>query len=350
MNFNFNLISDLQKLLDSVEDIECMAKIYKVVDRTIRTFKLENPTAENSYVVKAIKDPEITLQAFRNHLLSKGAAKNTIDDYIREADKFVKYLVFNKIDIININITTVKEHLAHQREKRNLTTNGFRRLIFALKSYLKFLTESNYIYLDLAKIEIPDEIDPVKDYLRDKDVEKLIDWLKESGTITELVVVALLLNCGLRRQELIDLKWELINFENNEIKILHTKGDKNRIINFGPNTKDILYKYRIHSGFYKGSVIRGVNSRKKITRTSLQNMVRKMFKKSKIYREGLTIHSFRHTCATRLNKAKGLVNTSKFLGHSDFETTRDYLHFDRSDYKDVTVDIELQRSSSDEKN
>ena len=349
MEFCSNLRGDLHKLLDSVEDIELQAKIFKAMDKTIKTFKLENPESQNSYVAKAAKDPEVTLELFKNHLSSEGAAKNTIADYMREADKFVKYLAANKINIIGINITSIEGYLTLQREKRNITTNGYRRLLFAVKKYLKFLLENDYIYLDLAKIVIPGKTDPVKDYLRDEDVEKLIQYLNESGTPLQMAVVALLLNCGLRRQELINLEWENVNFENGEIKILHTKGDKSRIINFGPYTKQILHQYRIYSGYYQGAVIRGVISKRKITRSSLQNMVRGMFKKAKIYREGLTIHSFRHTCATRLNKAKGLVNTSKFLGHSDFETTRDYLHFDRSEYKDVTVDIELRSPSFDEK-
>ncbi len=345
-----NLKGDLHKLLDSVEDIELQAKIFKAMDKTIKVFKLENPESQNSYVAKAAKDPEVTLELFKNHLSSEGAAKNTITDYGREADKFIKYLIVNKINLIGINITLIEGYLTLQRKKRNITTNGYRRLLFALKKYLKFLLDNDYIYLDLAKIDIPGKTDPVKDYLRDEDVERLIQYLNMSGTPLQLIVVALLLNCGLRRQELIDLEWENINFENGEIKILHTKGDKNRIINFGPNTKEILHKYRIYSGYYQGAVVRGVNSKRKITRSSLQNMIRGMFKKAKIYRDGLTIHSFRHTCATRLNKTKGLASTSRFLGHADFETTSQYLHFDRFEDKDVIVDIPLQKSSSGQTN
>ena len=294
MEFSSNLKGGLYELLDSVEDIELLARIYKEANKTIKTFKQQNPETQNSYVTKAINDPEITLKLFKNHLSSKGAAKNTIKDYEREADKFIKYLKAQKIEIVSINIMLVEEYIALQREKRNITTNGIRRLIFALKKYLKFLLENNYIYLDLEKIEIPGEVEPVKDYLRNEDVGKLIDYLISSGTPLQRAVIALFLNCGLRRQELIDLKWENVNFENCEIKILHSKGDKNRIINFGQNTKEILRKYRSSSRCYKGYLIRGVSSHKKITKTSLQNMVREIFVKSKIYRDGLTIHSLRH--------------------------------------------------------
>ena len=78
-------------------------------------------------------------------------------------------------------------------------------------------------------------------------------------------------------------------------------------------------------------------------------MIRKILKASKVYRDGLTIHSFRHTCATKLVGVVGLEKTSKSLGHSEFETTRGYLHFDRSDYKDAIIDIELQKPASEEK-
>ena len=75
-------------------------------------------------------------------------------------------------------------------------------------------------------------------------------------------------------------------------------------------------------------------------------MIRKILKESKVYRDGLSIHSFRHTYATKLIGIVGLEKTSKSLGHSEFETTRGYLHFDRSDYKDAVIDFELQKPAS----
>jgi len=200
--------------------------------------------------------------------------------------------------------------------------------------------------LDLSEINAPTKTDPVVEYFRDDDIEKLTKWLEIHGKPVHFATVTLLLNCGLRRQEFINLNWEDINFKDLEIKILHSKGDKSRFVNFGPNTKGILLDYRKKSGYYKGPVIRGVLSKKKIERSSLQNMVRKILKESKVYRDGLTIHSFRHSYATKLAGVFGLEKASRLLGHSDYKTTRDYLHFDRSDYKDAFIDIELQKPDS----
>ncbi len=346
---SFSLQQNLHKLLDSVDDIVTQAKIYREVEKLIDEHNLEKLSAEDSALLKALKDPEVTLKAYDNYLSSEGASKNTIKDYYREAQNLVHYIVRNDIKLISLTLDEVRGYLAAQRAKRKICTNAYRRLIFSLKSYLKFLIKANYIYLDLSEIKAPTKTDPIVEYFRDDDIKKLTTWLEKFGKPVHIVTVSLLLNCGLRRQELINLNWEDTNFKDGEIKILHSKGDKSRFVNFGPNTKSILLNYRKKSGYYKGPIIRGMLSKKKIERSSLQNMIRKILKASKVYRDGLTIHSFRHTYATKLVGVVGLEKTSKSLGHSEFETTRGYLHFDRSDYKDAIIDIELQKPASEEK-
>lgn len=344
----FSLIQDLHRLLDSVDNIVIQAKIYREIEKIINENNLEKLSNEDSNLLKTLKEPEITLKAFKNYLSSEGASKNTVKDYFREARKFIGYITRNDIKLINLSLEGVREYLATQREKRKIHTNSYRKLIFSLKKYLEFLMKNNYIHsLNLSEINTPTKTVAVVDYFKDDDIEKLTNWLKKSGKIVYILVVALLLNCGLRRQELISLNWEDINFKDMEIKVCHSKGDKSRFVNFGPNTKNVLLKYRKYSHHFKRAVIRGKISKKRITKSSLQNMIREILKKSKVYRKGLTIHSFRHSYATKLIGTVGLEKTSRSLGHSQLETTRDYLHFNRLDYKDAVIDFQLRKSNSE---
>ena len=65
-----------------------------------------------------------------------------------------------------------------------------------------------------------------------------------------------------------------------------------------------------------------------------QDIVSRIFKESKTYRENLTIHSLRHTYAERLRRKGTDISTiSKLLGHSSLETTAIYLHSNKEDFK-----------------
>ncbi|GAH18356.1 unnamed protein product [marine sediment metagenome] len=117
------------------------------------------------------------------------------------------------------------------------------------------------------------------------------------------------------------------------VSIKKSKGGKNRTVYFNSTLKEYLYSYRKVTGKYNGAVVRGVRG-KRITKCSLQDIVSRIFKESKTYRENLTIHSLRHTYAERLRKKGTDISTiSKLLGHSSLETTAIYLHSNVEDFK-----------------
>ena len=214
---SLNLNQNLHKLLDGVDDIVTQAKIYREVEKLIDEHNLEKLSTEDSALLKVLKDPEVTLKTYSNYLSSEGALKNTIKDYYREAQNFIRYIIRNDIGLISLTLVEVRGYLAAQRVKRKIRTNAYRRLIFSLKSYLKFLIKGNYIHLDLSDIKAPRKTDPVIEYLKDDDIEKLTKWLEIHGKPVHIVTVSLLLNCGLRRQELINLNWEHINYRDGEV-------------------------------------------------------------------------------------------------------------------------------------
>jgi len=84
-------------------------------------------------------------------------------------------------------------------------------------------------------------------------------------------------------------------------------------------------------------IIRGVHG-KRITKCSLQNIITRIFKESKIKKEGLTLHSLRHTYADRLRrKGTDIATISKLMGHSNLETTAIYLHSNKEDFKKAVL-------------
>jgi len=71
----------------------------------------------------------------------------------------------------------------------------------------------------------------------------------------------------------------------------------------------------------------------------MQIIVRDIYERSGVYRDGLTIHSLRHSCAARLFKnGVDCVIISKFLGHSSVDTTIRYLHLNFDDMRKAVIE------------
>jgi len=171
--------------------------------------------------------------------------------------------------------------------------------------------------------------------------EKIINRLIETGrqekykneSLRNMIIFYLGIDCGLRRQELINLNWEDINFDECSTNIIRSKGGKSRIVYLNDKLRDLLHLYRRLTGNYNSALIRGVHG-KRISKCSLQNIITRIFRESKIYKENLNLHSLRHTYAERLRKNGTDISTiSKLLGHSSLETTAIYLHSNKEDFK-----------------
>lgn len=157
--------------------------------------------------------------------------------------------------------------------------------------------------------------------------------------------IVLLLSLGLRRSELLGLKWSDVDFENRTIHIQRAVTPINNRSTIGsPKTptsvrvlpiEESLCKYLQEQceGLPPASFVIG----SKENFCSISNWVHHYFDPfvqdlEKDFPElpKLTPHEYRHTCGTLLyRRTKNIYAVSKFLGHSDVViTTKIYVHND----------------------
>jgi site-specific recombinase XerD len=145
-----------------------------------------------------------------------------------------------------------------------------------------------------------------------KEIGKLID--NTSDLFHESLFMALY-HAGLRSQEARALKWEDVNFDDNYIKVVNGKGDKNRIIPLSPMLSKTLQEYK---GEAVGPFVWGnIGSFK----TAFNATVRRAGLKK------ITPHLLRHAFASHnLEYGTDLKSVQDMLGHEDITTTQIYLH------------------------
>jgi len=131
---------------------------------------------------------------------------------------------------------------------------------------------------------------------------------------------------GLRKSELLNLKYTDIDIENMTILVRQGKGNKDRIIPISFTLADSLRKYLVERNRLNKTCpyfFCSLNRNMGIAETSIKRLVERMRKASGVF---FTIHKLRHTFATlMLEGGCDIYSLSKMMGHSDISTTTIYL-------------------------
>lgn len=132
-------------------------------------------------------------------------------------------------------------------------------------------------------------------------------------------IVITALQTGMRRGEILNLKWSNIDFDFRFIELLETKSGKSRKIPISDKLMEILEQQPKISDFVFINPITGkpYTNIKKAWHTALKEADIKNFR----------FHDLRHTVATRLAESNiDLAVVKEVLGHADIQTTMRYAH------------------------
>lgn len=297
---------------------------------------------------------EKILDLFFNSLLN--FRENTVVQYKKEVKKLLGYLEANNINVSSMRLEHIEAYIVLLKKIRKIGSVSQAKLIYIIRVFLNFLKERGYNDIDPVRLEAPrrNRNDVKRELVTEADFMKLLSIVDsrpekfKNENITYKIILCLLYCTGIRRSELVGLDWENIYFDQNKIKVLDCKGGKDRLVKISDNLKELLIVYRRALGIYKGPLIRGIQARKRITKTALQNIVKGLFKETKIDRSGLRIHSFRHSYVTNVCRKAGVKVAQESAGHSRIDTTEAYLHTSEEDMDKAIIDIPQRLPSSEE--
>ena len=281
---------------------------------------------------------------YKNYLkIERGLSKNSIENYEYDILKLVKYLEFNDYKTSPLVITSVILQEFIYDISKTINPRSQSRLISGLRSFFSYLVFEDYIPSNpLNHIESPKIGRKLPDTLSIEDIDRLIDAIdlsKPQGQRNKAILETLY-SCGLRVSELTNLKISDLFFEEGFIKVTG-KGDKQRFVPIGENTKKYINLYkdkiRIHTPIQpEATDTLFLNRRgKQLTRAMIFTIIKQLAKTIHLQKT-ISPHTFRHSFATHLlENGADLRAIQLMLGHESITTTEIYMHVDRSHLKDV---------------
>jgi integrase len=178
----------------------------------------------------------------------------------------------------------------------------------------------------VRRVALYSEKDALKERILSKEEEARI--LQASADhIRPILIVAL--NTGMRRGEILSLKWEQVDFQAKEIKILKTKSGKPRIVDINSLLLKALTNLK---GEIKGSQYVFLNPKTGKPYTKLHRSFKHACRRADI--KNLRFHDLRHTFASRLiEKGVDIIRVKEILGHSSVKITERYTHSNQEERK-----------------
>lgn len=259
--------------------------------------------------------------------ISSYASDSTILYYRDNLEFFSRYLQKYKsdlnFDICNLTKKDYIGYITYQR-KKNVKNTSVRTYSRAIKVFLRYLYNENILNDNITinvKMPYPDNRLVVP--LSSVDVENIVrginkSLLKERNKL----IFALMLCCGLRKSEVINLNITDVDMNNRYIKINNSKFNKSRIVPMPENVYELIIEYLDVRNTNISALI--VSNNERITDKAINCMFAKL---KKYCSKNVYPHLLRHTFATSFILQGGSLEVLRLLlGHSDYNVTRQYIH------------------------
>jgi integrase/recombinase XerD len=283
------------------------------------------------------------LARYLNYLLiERGIAKNTLEAYGRDLQRFILFLQEKGITELNeVMPEVIIEYLVRIKDE-GLSANSMNRSLAALRGLYKYLVQEKQVsQTPLANIELAKVWMRLPDTISSEEMALILaqPGLETAAALRDSAMLELLYATGIRVSELIGLTMNSINWQVGFLRTMG-KGSKERIVPIGKAAYDCT---RLYVDKARPQLMRGKSTDVlflnrfggKFTRQGLWKTVIRYAKKAGL-RKKVHPHTFRHSFASHLLEGGADLRTVQvMLGHADISTTQIYTHITRDRLKEI---------------
>jgi len=284
------------------------------------------------------KNKELAI-CFKDYLTGCGFKKDTIRMNIYVVNKFMEFIKKNMVEVVENDILEFHKKLSKEEVRGCIKYSlaSIRMMMLCLNRFFRFLYRYEYILRNpMINYIIKKGIEKKKEIFSVDEINSFLNMISIDTIYGERdrAYFELMYSSGLRVGEELSLNITDINLSERVVAIRQGKFNKDRIVPFSSVAFEFLKIY-IENG--RKELLKTVNgednkalfisNQGRLKPVSIRLRFRKYLNGCGIEREGLSLHSIRHSTATHLLECGASVRyVQELLGHEDIQTTVRYTH------------------------
>ena len=277
----------------------------------------------------------MSFKPFTDYLLfEKKYSSLTVTAYTKDIERFFDFVSkeYDLNSLLTVNYSMVRSWIVYLVDT-GISNSSVNRKISSLKTYYKFLLKTSQIsQTPLAKhraLKVAKKVQIPFSQTEVEDVFELFDHANDFETLRDKLMVELFYSTGIRRAELIGLRFSDVSEVQKTIKVLG-KRNKERIIPLLPSVLATIAKYKIFREALPSLVASDsllVTSKgNAIYETLVYRVITRYFSEISL-KVKKSPHILRHSFATHLLSQGAELNAVKeLLGHASLASTQVYTH------------------------
>ena len=254
--------------------------------------------------------------AMLDYMMAQNYSANTIQNYLKSFNLFQRVNYYQNPD--TLTEMQVVKHLAGMTEK-GLSPSSLNMLVNALLYYFRTVLKRDSFEIKLPRPRKEHHLPTVLT------MEECFQIFRSIDNPKHKLLLLIGYGAGLRRSEIVTLKWADILFDEHKIHVKQTKGNKDRIVMLPYSIVAFLQDYRnlypsddwVFTGQYKGEAL---------SARTIQQVMHDAVAKAGLEKKA-SVHTLRHSFATHLlESGTDIRYIQRLLGHSSIKTTMIYTH------------------------
>lgn len=268
-------------------------------------------------------------------------SKYTIDNYERDIEEFLNYLDKENLNYLKLVYSDIRLYLMYLKDEKHEKSTSISRKLSALRSYYKYLCSNNKVKTNLFNlISSPKKEQKLPRYFEYNELEELfsVPDLNTSLGQRDRLVLEIMYATGIRVGELVKIRLKDINRSERTI-LIHGKGRKMRIVDYGEYASDILDMY-LNNGYkdlnkFNSDYLVLNNQGRVITERGVRYILSNLIKRTSLHKN-ISPHMLRHSFATHLlNEGCDILSVKELLGHESISSTQIYTHITNDRLKEI---------------
>lgn len=255
-------------------------------------------------------------------------APDSIRYYRENLSFFIKWLQSSGIDDTEqLDPDVLRKFVVYLRDIRQVKATSIHTYFRAIYSFLHWMINEDHMQQFKYKIKLPRQNPETVLPLSQDEVEHILKTISvtSENARRDLLMFRLLLDCGLRRSEVVNLRCKDVNLQNRLLMINDSKFSKSRIVPIPDLVLDLIRYQLLNRDADSDDSLLLHRRGGPITVSCIKQFFEHLKRRSGINR--LHAHLLRHTFGTSYMSYRGNLEYLRiYMGHETLQMTLNYVH------------------------